>query len=154
MYTYIYLYINIYLYFVLIKRSWLSPLVRCECGVCEAWVTWTIICPKQMRLPALQRHKISSQFMLEWQYSVSISDRGYIVRGLIQTALAGWKQSQAYRYHVNCLSDRNTIYDCKLEQWAKYLMFFHHQVVSYFYTNTWLQRSKSGPTITVIRFII
>jgi hypothetical protein len=27
--------------------------------------------------------------MLEWQYSVSISDRGYIVRGLIQTALAG-----------------------------------------------------------------
>ena len=33
-------------------------------------------------------------------------------------------------------------------------MFFHHQVVSCFYTNTWLQRSKSGPTVTVKRFII
>ena len=41
-----------------------------------------------MRLPDLQRHKISSQFMLEWQYSVSISDGGYIVRGLNRTALA------------------------------------------------------------------
>jgi hypothetical protein len=33
-------------------------------------------------------------------------------------------------------------------------MFFRLQVVSYFYTNTWLQRSKSGPTITVICFTI